>query len=157
MKGEKKMNTLTLKSFDIPTMSRYSVGLDELFDTLTRSVNAGSTGNYPPYNIIRYDENRYSVELAVAGFKEDEIDITVHEGYLTVEGEQQVRTTNPENAAVYLHHGISCRDFRKTWPLGNHVEVTSATIVDGILTVHLERQIPEEMKPKRIAIQSKKR
>jgi molecular chaperone IbpA len=157
MKGERKMSTLTLKAFDIPTIARYSVGLDDLFDTLVRSANAGSNSNYPPYNIIRYDENSYAVELAVSGFKEDEIEITVHEGYLTVEGQQQVRTTDPENAAVYLHHGISKRDFRKTWPLGNHVEVTSANIVDGILTINLERQIPEEMKPKKIAISSKKR
>ena len=151
------MSTLTLKAFDIPTIARYSVGLDELFDTLSRSVNAGNNSNYPPYNIIRYDDNRYAVELAVAGFKEDEIDITVHEGYLTVEGNQRVKTTDLENAAVYLHHGISKRDFRKTWPLGNHVEVTSANIVDGILTVNLERQVPEEMKPKKIALTSKKR
>lgn len=151
------MSTLTLKAFDIPTITRYSVGLDELFDTLTRSVNAGSNSNYPPYNIIRNDENRYAVELAVAGFKEDEIDITVHEGYLTVEGQQQIRTTDSGTSAVFLHHGISKRDFRKTWPLGNHVEVTSANFVDGILTINLERQIPEEMKPKKIAISSKKK
>ncbi len=151
------MSTLTLKGFDIPTIARYSVGLDELFDTLSRSVNAGTNSNYPPYNIIRYDENRYAVELAVAGFKEDEIDITVHEGYLTVEGNQRVKTADSENPAVYLHHGISKRDFRKTWPLGNHVEVTSAHFSDGILTINLERRIPEEMKPKKIAISSKKR
>lgn len=156
MKGETKMNTLSLKSFDIPTIARYSVGLDELFDTLTRSVNAGNTSNYPPYNIIRYDDNRYSVELAIAGFKEDEIDITVHEGYLTVEGQQKIKTGDVDGP-VYLHHGISKRDFRKTWPLGNHVEVTTANIVDGILTINLERKIPEELKPKKIAISSKKR
>ena len=157
MKGERKMSTLTLKAFDIPTIARYSVGLDELFDTLSRSVNAGNNSNYPPYNIIRYDDNRYAVELAVAGFKEDEIDITVHEGYLTVEGNQRVKTADSENPAVYLHNGISKRDFRKTWPLGNHVEVTAANFADGILTVNLERLIPEEMKPKKIAISSKKR
>lgn len=151
------MSTLTLKAFDIPTIARYSVGLDELFDTLSRSVNAGTNSNYPPYNIIRHDENKYSVEIAVAGFKEDEIDITVHEGYLTVEGQQKSKIADAENPAVYLHHGISKRDFRKTWPLGNHVEVTGANFADGILTVNLERIIPEEMKPKKIAITSKKR
>jgi molecular chaperone IbpA len=156
MKGEPKMSTLTLKAFDIPTIARYSVGLDELFDTLSRSVNAGNNNNYPPYNIIRYDDNRYSVELAVAGFKEDEIEITTHEGYLTVEGQQKTKTGELDGP-IYLHHGISKRDFRKTWPLGNHVEVTGANIVDGILTVNLERKIPEEMKPKKIAISSKKR
>jgi molecular chaperone IbpA len=157
MKGERKMSTLTLKAFDIPTIARYSVGLDELFDTLSRSVNAGTNSNYPPYNIIRHDENCYAVEIAVAGFKEDEIDITVHEGYLTVEGQQKSKIADTENPAVYLHHGISKRDFRKTWPLGNHVEVTGANFADGILTVNLERIIPEEMKPKKIAISSKKR
>jgi len=156
MKGEKKMSTLTLKAFDIPTIHRYSVGLDEMFDTLLRSVNANTTSNYPPYNIIRHDENRYAVELAVAGFKEDEIDVTVEEGYLTVEGHQKVDLAE-DPPATYLHHGISKRDFRKTWPLGNHVEVTTATFADGILTVNLERIIPEEMKPKKIAISSKKR
>jgi molecular chaperone IbpA len=156
MKGEKKMSTLTLKAFDIPTIHRYSVGLDEMFDTLLRSVNANTNSNYPPYNIIRHDENRYAVELAVAGFKEDEIEITVEEGYLTVEGHQKAEiATDPP--ATYLHHGISKRDFRKTWPLGNHVEVTTAVFADGILTVNLERIVPEAMKPKKIAINSKKR
>ncbi|NBP17015.1 hypothetical protein EBU95_22000, partial [bacterium] len=143
--------------FDIPTIHRYSVGLDEMFDTLLRNVNANTNSNYPPYNIIRYDENKYSVEIAVAGFKEDEIDITVHEGYLTVEGQQKTKIADVDNPAVYLHHGISKRDFRKTWPLGNHVEVTTAVFADGILTVNLERIVPEEMKPKKIAISSKKR
>ena len=156
MKGEKKMSTLTLKGLDIPTIARYSVGLDELFDTLTRSVNATSISNYPPYNIIRHDENRYAVELAVAGFKEDEIDITIEGGYLTVEGHQKVQIAK-DPPATYLHNGISKRDFRKTWPLGNHVEVTNATFIDGILTVNLERLIPEEMKPRKIAINSKKK
>ena len=149
------MSTLTLKAFDIPTIHRYSVGLDEMFDTLVRSVNAGANSNYPPYNIIRHDENRYSVELAVAGFREDEIEITVHEGYLTVEGQQKTRTSDVDGP-VYLHVGISQRDFRKTWPLGNHVEVSGANFSDGILTVNLERIVPEEMKPKKIAITSKK-
>jgi len=156
MKGEKTMSTLTLKAFDIPTIHRYSVGLDEMFDTLLRSVNATTSSNYPPYNIIRYDENRYAVELAVAGFKEDEIDVTVEEGYLTVEGHQKVELSTDATVS-YLHHGISKRDFRKTWPLGNHVEVTGANFADGILTVNLERIIPEELKPKKIAITSKKR
>ena len=150
------MSTLTLKSFDIPTLHRYSVGLDEIFDTLIRSASATSNSNYPPYNIIRYDENRYSVEIALAGFKEDEVEITVHEGYLTVEGQQKTKTGELDGP-VYLHHGISKRDFRKTWPLGTHVEVTAANFVDGILTVNLERRVPEEMKPKKIAISSKKR
>jgi molecular chaperone IbpA len=96
------------------------------------------------------------VEIAVAGFKEDEIEITTHEGYLTVEGQQKVKTSDLDGP-VYLHHGISKRDFRKTWPLGNHVEVTGANFSDGILTVNLERIIPEELKPKKIAITSKKR
>jgi molecular chaperone IbpA len=156
MKGEKKMSTLTLKAFDIPTINRYSVGLDDMFDTLVRSVNAGTTSNYPPYNIIRYDENRYAVEIALAGFKEDEVEITVHEGYLTVEGHKKTKTSEIDGP-VYLHVGISQRDFRKTWPLGNHVEVTGANFADGILTVALERIVPEEMKPKKIAITSKKR
>jgi len=156
MKGEKKMSTLTLKAFDIPTIARYSVGLDDLFDTLSRSVNAGTNSNYPPYNIIRYDENRYSVEIALAGFKEDEVEVTVHEGYLTVEGQQKIKTGELDGP-VFLHHGISKRDFRKTWPLGNHVEVTTANFADGILTIALERIVPEELKPKKIAISSKKR
>ena len=150
------MSTLTLKAFDIPTINRYSVGLDEMFDTLVRSVNAGTTSNYPPYNIIRYDENRYAVEIALAGFKEDEVEITVHEGYLTVEGHKKTKTSEIDGP-IYLHVGISQRDFRKTWPLGNHVEVTNASFTDGILTVSLERRVPEEMKPKKIAISSKKR
>ena len=150
------MSTLTLKAFDIPTIHRYSVGLDEMFDTLVRSVNAGSNNNYPPYNIIRYDENSYSVEIALAGFKEDEVEITVHDGYLTVEGQKKTKTAEIDGP-VYLHVGISQRDFRKTWPLGTHVEVTGANFADGILSIQLQRIVPEEFKPKKIAISSKKR
>jgi len=151
------MSTLTLKTFDIPTIHRYSVGLDEMFDTLLRNVSAGGQSNYPPYNIIRHDENRYAVELALAGFREDEIDITVADGYLTVEVQHKTSLSDDADTMAYLHHGISKRDFRKTWPLGSHMEVIAATFVDGILTVNLERIVPEELKPKKIAISSKKR
>jgi len=146
------MNTLTLKSFDIPTLHRFSVGLDDMFDELMRNASSTNSSNYPPYNIIRFDENRYAVEVAVAGFKEEEIEITVHEGYLTVEGESKINVGTHVN---YLHHGIARRSFRKTWPLGNYVEVTSANISDGILTVNLERIIPEALKPRRIVISNR--
>lgn len=139
--------TLTLRSIDVPRIARFGVGFDQLLDELVRYSTQQDTG-YPPYNIIRDTENLYRLEMAVAGFDEGEVDITVENQQLIVTGSQQAT----EIVGEYLHKGISNRNFRKVWPLADHVEVISAEVKLGILTVTLERQIPESMKPKSIAI-----
>lgn len=142
-------NTLTLRSLDIPSIHKFAVGFDQMFDELMRNTSNTQTSNYPPYNIVKHSENRFSIELAVAGFKQGDIDITVEKNQLNVKGEKSISLG--ENFE-YLHRGISARNFYRTWTLADHVEVIGAVVEDGILTIQLERKIPEELQPKKIEI-----
>jgi molecular chaperone IbpA len=140
--------TLTLRSFDIPQLHKFGIGFDSLFDDLQRFATQSST-NYPPHNVIKTGENTVLIEVAVAGFAEGEVDLQVNKNMLTIKGEQQqAKDTEWE----YLHRGISSRDFTHSFTLADHVEVKSASITNGILSVYLERQVPEEARPKSIAI-----
>ena len=140
-------NTLTLRSLDIPSIHKFAVGFDNMFDELMRSSQINT--NYPPYNIVKHSEDAFSIELAVAGFKDGEVTITTERNQLTVKGEQVI---DLDDTREYLHRGISARSFVRSWTLADHVEVTGAKSVNGILTISLERKIPEEQKPKTIAI-----
>jgi molecular chaperone IbpA len=140
-------NTLTLRSLDIPSIHKFGIGFDNIFDDLLNRT-AQST-NYPPYNIVKKSDDAFAIELAVAGFKDGEISITTERNQLTVKGEQSV---DLDNQVEYLHHGISARSFSRTWTLADHVEVAGAKSENGILTISLERKVPEEQKPKSIAI-----
>lgn len=142
-------NTLTLRSLDIPSIHKFAVGFDQMFDELLRNTNNAQSANYPPYNIVKHSEDKFAIELAVAGFKEGDIDITVEKNQLSVKGEKSIELT--ENVE-YLHRGISSRNFQRSWTLADHVEVVGANVKDGILTIQLERLIPEELQPKKIAI-----
>jgi molecular chaperone IbpA len=144
-----EMTNLSLRSLDIPSIHKFAVGFDNMFDELLRHTNAQAGTNYPPYNVVKFSDDKFAIELAVAGFKDGDIDVTVEKNQLTVKGEKSVELN--ENIE-YLHRGISARNFLRSWTLADHVEVTGAEIKDGILTVQLERQVPEEQKPKKIAI-----
>lgn len=140
-------NTLTLRSLDIPSIHKFAVGFDNMFDELLRTSQANT--NYPPYNIVKHGDDNFAIELAVAGFKDGEISIQVERNQLTVKGEQAV---DLDTQVEYLHRGISARSFSRTWTLADHVEVAGAKSENGILTISLERKVPEEQKPKTIAI-----
>lgn len=141
-----KITTLDLNPF-----YRNSIGVDKLFDRLMGQIDSGgTTQNYPPYNIVKTGDNTYSIEVAVAGFTQGEVSVNVNEGQLIITGEK-LSTELPEGY-FYEHQGISARRFIRTFTLADYVEVTSATSKDGILTIKLERQVPEAMKPKTIAI-----
>lgn len=140
-------NQLTLRSLDIPSIHKFAVGFDSVFDELLRTT--AQTTNYPPYNIVKHSEDKFSIELAVAGFKNGDIDVQVERNQLTVTGEQSV---NLDQQVEYLHHGISSRSFTRTWTLADHVVISGAEVANGILTINLERIIPEDQKPKKIAI-----
>lgn len=142
------MNTLT--KFDLTPFNRATVGFDRVFDILDRQFANSVSTTYPPYNIIKEAEDNYKIEIAVAGFREDELDITVKDYVLTVTGEQK-REENAEGP-TYLHKGISARSFTRTFTLGDHVEVKGAVVQNGLLVISLEREVPEEAKPKKIAI-----
>ena len=141
--------TLTLRSFDIPQLHKFGIGFDSMFDELMRVTAQQTNSNYPPHNVIKTGDDTVTIEVAVAGFAEGEIDISLDKRQLTIAGE---RKREDDDSYEYLHRGISKRDFKHTFTLADHVEVRNASIQDGILSVYLERQVPEEAKPKSIAI-----
>ena len=140
----------TFVTLDIPTLHRRFIGFDHLFEELNRTfTTAAKQDNYPPHNVIRTGENLFRIEVAVAGFAEDELDVALEGRMLTIRGE---RSRDEDDITEYLHRGISGRDFERTWPLGDNMEVRGATVVNGILTVSLEHIVPEEDKAKKIPI-----
>lgn len=144
------MTNVSLRSIDIPSLHKFAVGFDNMFDELMRVTSASQNGtNYPPYNVVKHTEDKFSIELAVAGFEEGDIDIIVEKNQLSVKGEKAV---DLNQNVEYLYRGISARNFYRTWTLADHVEVIGANVTNGILIINLERQVPEEQKPKKIAI-----
>lgn len=141
--------TLTLRTFDLPQIHKFGIGFDSLFNDLERVMQVSGSSNYPPHNVIKTGEETVTIEVAVAGFEEGEIDISVDKRVLTITG---ARKREEQSDHEYLHRGISSRDFRHSFTLAEHVEVKSATIRNGILSVALEREVPEEARPKSIAI-----
>ena len=143
---------LTLRALDIPTIHRFGIGFDQMFDELMRATSRQST-NYPPHNVLKIDDNNFVVQLAVAGFDKGDIDIQVEGRVLSITG-----STNKDNkyGAEYIIQGISMRDFERTFTLAEHVEVKSAEVTNGILSIELERIVPVEMLPKKIDIKYNK-
>jgi molecular chaperone IbpA len=139
-----------LTSLDLSPFYRSSIGVDRLFDRLINQIDTTTSTNYPPYNIVKTGENTFEVQVAVAGFSQGEIEVSVKDGNLIITGEK-LGTELPEGHE-YTHQGISARRFVRSFSLADYVEVESAIAKDGILTVRLERHIPEAMKPKTIAI-----
>ena len=146
--------TLTLRTFDLPAIHKFGIGFDNLFDDLMR-VNAqqGNT-NYPPYNIVQINDDEYMISLAVAGFGFDNLTVTKDKNFLIIEG-KEYHSDSEKIVPNYLHKGISNRDFRREFQLADHVEIGNAHLELGILNVHLKREVPEDARPKTIAISYK--
>ena len=143
--------TLALRSFDIPAITKFGIGFDNMFDELMRVSAQQSSTNYPPYNIVQINEDEYMISLAVAGFGLDNLSVTKDKKFLIIEGKEY----HPDSEKIvpnYLHKGISNRDFRREFQLADHVEISHAHLELGILSVHLKREVPEDAKPKTIAI-----
>lgn len=145
-------NTLTLRSFDIPSINKFGVGFDNIFNELMRVSAQQNNQNYPPYNVVKHSENKFSIEVAVAGFREGDLTVTVDKNILNISGEQIRNLDELSEQYEYVHRGISQRDFIRTFTLADYVEVVNAKVENGILTVVLERQVPQELQPKKIAI-----
>lgn len=140
----------TLTRFDTQALNRALVGFDRLFDGFeTRFANQLSN-NYPPHNIVKTDENYYAIEIAVAGFKKNEIHVEIEQEILTVRGASEA--LNESTARQYLYRGLSSRDFERSWQLAEHMVVKGAEIKDGVLTISLEYVLPEEKKARVIDI-----
>lgn len=138
-----------MTTLDLTPLYRSSIGFDRLASLLDAALGAEqSTAGQPPYNIEITAENRYAITLALAGFDKNEIDIEVENGVLTVRGKKDVE----DKMKNYLYRGISLRTFERKFNLAEHVEVTGAEMKNGLLTIGLMKEIPEAMKPKKIAI-----
>ena len=145
--------TLTLRSFDIPALHKFGIGFDNMFDDLMRVSTQQSTSNYPPYNIVQINDDEYMISVAVAGFGHDNLSVTKDKKFLIIEGKHAAENVEVEDpTAIYLHKGISERSFRREFQLADHVEISNAHLELGILSVYLKREVPEDAKPKTIAI-----
>lgn len=141
-----------MNAIDLTPLYRNSIGFDRLASLIdsAQSMDATSSG-YPPYNIEILDDNRYAITLAVAGFTQEELDIQVEKGVLTVRGDKNVK-----DEQKFLYQGIATRAFERSFNLADYVEVIGADLSNGLLTIRLVKEIPEAMKPKSIAINQDK-
>ena len=137
-----------MRSYDFTPLYRATVGFDRMANLLDRAMTADTATTYPPYNIEKLGEDEYRISIAVAGFTADELSIEARDGQLVI----TARKTETDEKRTYLHRGIATRAFEKSFQLADHVHVTGASHVDGMLHVELERQVPEALKPRRIEI-----
>jgi molecular chaperone IbpA len=150
--------TLTLRTFDLPAIHKFGIGFDNMFDELMRVSAQQSSTNYPPYDIVQISDDEYMISLAVAGFGFDNLTVTKDKKFLIIEGRhsrENMDSAYEESATKYLHKGISERSFRREFQLADHVEISNAHLELGILSIHLKREVPEDAKPKTIAISYK--
>jgi molecular chaperone IbpA len=138
-----------LTRYDVNALSKALVGFDRIFDDMERRFANQISSNYPPFNIAKVGENLYDIAIAVTGFEKDEIAVQVEANELTVRGE---RKSSEQPEPEYLHRGLALRDFEKTFTLAEHMKVRKAEIKNGILLIQIEREIPEELKPRVIDI-----
>jgi molecular chaperone IbpA len=134
-------------NFDFTPYRRSTVGFDRLFDLLESSIPSQVSDNYPPFDLVQESEDKYRITLAVAGFRPDEIEVTAQQNLLIVAGRKR-----EDGNARYIHRGIAARAFERRFGLADYVQVKNAQLSDGVLSIDLEREIPEEMKPRKIQI-----
>ena len=145
-----RLNTTNWNDFvsAFPQVESRLIGFDRVFDAVTRlhTVEGGQSNSFPPYNIKRIDDENYEIQIAIAGFKKSELNVVVEDGNLIVKGEQE------KSEDEFLHKGIAERNFTRTWGLADEVKVTVSELKDGVLTISLVHEIPEEKKPQSIKI-----
>lgn len=134
-------------TFDFSPLFRSSIGFDRMLNALEAASRVESIDNWPPYDIVKTDEDDYRITMAVAGFAQDELELTQERNMLVVSGQK-----SGEDNGQYLHRGIAGRAFQRRFELADHVKIVGATLLNGLLTVDLKREIPEEMRPRRIEI-----
>jgi molecular chaperone IbpA len=142
-----------MNRFDFTPYRRSTVGFDRLFDLLENQARNNSGENYPPFNIERRGEDTYRITLAVAGFRPDDLDITAQQNLLVIQG----RKREDDSAAEMLHLGIANRGFERRFELADYVRVDNAELADGLLVIDLVREVPEAMKPKKIALSGQRK
>lgn len=141
-----------MATFDFSPLFRSTVGFDRLGRLLENTLEDSGANGYPPYNIEKRGDDQYRIVLAVAGFAEDDLDVTVKEGTLIVSG----RIDDKDEEVRYLHRGIAGRAFERRFELADHIEVQDGRLENGLLVIELKREIPEALKPRKIEITSAK-
>lgn len=137
---------------DFSPLLRASVGFDRMMNLLDQSARFENTPSYPPYNIEKVGDDDYRITMAVAGFGEDDLEVTVHENSLVIEGKKE--KTEEEETATYLHRGIATRSFKRQFELADYIKIGGAKLENGLLHIDLIREVPEAKKPRSIAIES---
>lgn len=145
-----------MNAYDLSPLFRSTVGFDHLSQLIDSAfkMDERTANAYPPYNIAKLSDDEYEISMAVAGFKESELNIIAQQNVLTVSGSATQK--EEKDAKSYLHRGIATRSFERKFSLADHVKVEGAQLADGLLTLKLKREIPEESKPRMIAINSGK-
>jgi len=138
------MQLRAINPADLAQISRALVGFDTIFNQRLQQAN----GNYPPHNIVKYSDSEYAIEVAVAGFSKDEINVEVDQDQLIVRGTQKTADESKE----YLHRGLASRDFEQSWTLAEYMEVKDAEVKDGMLIISIQRIVPEALQPRQIVI-----
>ena len=146
------MTYTTTNGWTIPTATAtYSVGFDSIFDRLERLNTQQAAPKYPPHNVVKHSEESFEIAVAVAGFTEDDLLVELEDRTLTIASDLE-----SDNDLEYIHKGIATRKFKKAFELGEFIEVKEVSLVNGILSVFLEKNVPEEQKPKRFNINNTK-
>jgi molecular chaperone IbpA len=143
------MTNHQLVRFDTSALNRALLGFDEIFNNFENRFANQINNNYPPYNIVKHDENSYELEIAVTGFTKDEVTVEIDQNQLVVKG---VRDKNEDTTAEFLHRGLAFRDFTRSWTLAEHMEVDNGSIKNGVLTISIKRVVPESLKPRVLKI-----
>jgi len=138
-----------MSRLDFTPYRRSTVGFDRLFDLLEQQARQSSGDNYPPFNIAKRGEDEYRITLAVAGFRPQDLDITAQQNLLVVQGRKR---DDEDESSEFIHVGIANRGFERRFELADYVRVSSADLADGLLTIDLVREVPDAMKPKKIAV-----
>jgi molecular chaperone IbpA len=141
------MNNQQLTRLD--SLSRALIGFDTMFDQMERRYANSVSNNYPPFNILKWNEDQYEIQIAITGFEKEEIRVEVEQNQLTVYGESKEMSLGD---AMYIHRGLATRDFERTFTLAEHMEVKGAATKNGMLRIQIVRNIPESAKPKIIDI-----
>ncbi|SMF33086.1 molecular chaperone IbpA [Tistlia consotensis] len=140
-----------MRSYDLSPLLRATVGFDRLMNVLDTVGRVDEAPSYPPYNIEKTGENAYRISMAVAGFADEDLSVTVRENQLLIEGRKA--TSEEEVPTAFLHRGIATRAFQRTFQLADHIQVKGAKLENGLLHVELYREIPEAMKPRSVEIE----
>jgi len=138
-----------LTRFDTNALNRALLGFDTMFNDFEHRYANQLKDNYPPYNIVKHNEDTYEIEIAVTGFAKDEIIVEIDQNQLIVKG---IRNKNSDVTAEFLHRGLALRDFTRLWTLAEHMEVGEGTIKNGVLTIELKRIVPDALKPRVLKI-----